>query len=201
MNPFEIKTKTEDDDANGRCAETALPLLIEGEAAEIPEMLDTSQVRKCFSIPIVSIIKITALLILMAGGISLLTLLFFSEHSKEVISRFMIMTKMCRVSDFFGQAAMTMLTSVSELPKGLSMFLVGLIYAAALVFFCPGTPFNLLCGYLFGLYMGSVVAACGCMLGALISFLAGRTIARGGNFHIIFVCFSSIFFCKFHAKM
>lgn len=67
---------------------------------------------------------------------------------------------------------------ISHLPKwGSSLLMIGM-YCVALLLFCPGTPFNLASGYLFGLWIGCGVALGGCILGALFAFLLGRTIAR-----------------------
>jgi len=70
------------------------------------------------------------------------------------------------------------LTWLEHLTLSLSvLFMIGL-YSIALVFFCPGTPFNLAAGFLYGIWLGAFVALTGCILGACIAFLLGRTIAR-----------------------
>jgi len=67
---------------------------------------------------------------------------------------------------------------LSDLPKWASSILVAGMYCVALLFFCPGTPFNLAAGFLFGVWIGCGVALGGCILGASIAFVLGRTIAR-----------------------
>jgi len=56
--------------------------------------------------------------------------------------------------------------------------LFSLIYTISLLFFCPGTPFNLAAGFLYGMALGSFVALTGCISGATGAFILGRTIAR-----------------------
>jgi hypothetical protein len=68
---------------------------------------------------------------------------------------------------------------LEERPKWLSGTLLALIYAVGLVFFCPGTPFNLAAGFMFGVWIGSIVAVLGCVAGSVIAFICGKTIARG----------------------
>lgn len=67
---------------------------------------------------------------------------------------------------------------MEDLPVALSMSLMVLLYCIALIFFFPGTPFNLAAGFLYDFWFGSLVASLGCVLGALLAFLCGRTIAR-----------------------
>jgi len=67
---------------------------------------------------------------------------------------------------------------LGHLPIWASCFLVILMYCVALMFFFPGTPFNLAAGFLYGIWLGCGVALGGCLLGASIAFLCGRTIAR-----------------------
>jgi len=52
------------------------------------------------------------------------------------------------------------------------------IYALSLVFCFPGTPLNLAAGFLFGTWIGSFVTVVGCDLGAMLSFVLGRTLGR-----------------------
>lgn len=67
---------------------------------------------------------------------------------------------------------------LSKLPKwGSSLLMIGM-YCIGLLLFCPGTPFNLASGFLFGMWIGCGVALGGCVLGAVFAFLLGRTIAR-----------------------
>jgi len=53
-----------------------------------------------------------------------------------------------------------------------------IIYAVSLVLCFPGTPFNLAAGFLFGIWLGSVVTVVGSDLGASLAFLLGRTLGR-----------------------
>jgi len=70
------------------------------------------------------------------------------------------------------------LSDISSLPKWASSLIVTAMYAGGLLIFCPGTPFNLAAGFLFGMGLGTGVAMGGCVLGALVAFLLGRTIFR-----------------------
>lgn len=54
---------------------------------------------------------------------------------------------------------------LSSLPKALSSVIMVLLYSFALVLFCPGTPFNLAAGFMFGIWLGFLVALGGCILG------------------------------------
>jgi len=52
------------------------------------------------------------------------------------------------------------------------------MYAVAMVFCFPGTPFNLAAGFLFGIWLGAAVTIVGCDLGATFAFLLGRTLGK-----------------------
>lgn len=52
------------------------------------------------------------------------------------------------------------------------------IYAVSMIFCFPGTPFNLAAGYMFPVWLGTVVTVVGCDLGATFAFLIGRTLGR-----------------------
>jgi len=52
------------------------------------------------------------------------------------------------------------------------------MYAFAMVFCFPGTPFNLAAGFLFGIWLGAAVTVVGCDLGATFAFLIGRTLGK-----------------------
>jgi len=52
------------------------------------------------------------------------------------------------------------------------------IYAVSLVLCFPGTPFNLAAGFLFGIWLGSLVTVAGSDIGATLAFLLGRTLGR-----------------------
>jgi len=67
---------------------------------------------------------------------------------------------------------------LSSLPTAVSSIIMILMYSVALVLFCPGTPFNLAAGFMFGIWLGFLTALGGCLLGATLAFLFGRTIAR-----------------------
>jgi hypothetical protein len=54
---------------------------------------------------------------------------------------------------------------LTDLPKWLSAILMVLFYGIGLLFFCPGTPFNLAAGYIYGMWVGFAVAFGGCILG------------------------------------
>ncbi|MFH1455683.1 MAG: TVP38/TMEM64 family protein [archaeon] len=52
-----------------------------------------------------------------------------------------------------------------------------LLYALAMVFLIPGTPFNLVAGYLFGPYIGTLYALIGAMLGVSAAFFIAKYMA------------------------
>eukprot|EP01116_Phalansterium_solitarium_P007309 TRINITY_DN1992_c0_g1_i3.p2 TRINITY_DN1992_c0_g1~~TRINITY_DN1992_c0_g1_i3.p2 ORF type:complete len:324 (+),score=47.27 TRINITY_DN1992_c0_g1_i3:141-1112(+) len=81
-------------------------------------------------------------------------------------------------SDYLQTQSVELLEWLEDLPVVPSMLLMVLFYAFALVFFCPGTPFNLASGFLYNFWFGSLVAVVGCVLGAFAAFILGRTIAR-----------------------
>jgi len=103
-------------------------------------------------------LRITALAILIIG---IATFLGFLVGSNRV------QTSMVSVLEW-----------LSHLPKWAgSLVMIGM-YTGGLMLFCPGTPFNLAAGFLFGIWIGIGVAMAGCMFGAGFAFLLGRTIAR-----------------------
>jgi len=53
-----------------------------------------------------------------------------------------------------------------------------IMYAFAMIFCFPGTPFNLAAGFLFGIWLGAAVTVVGCDLGATFAFLIGRTLGK-----------------------
>eukprot|EP01114_Cavostelium_apophysatum_P019346 TRINITY_DN620_c0_g1_i1.p1 TRINITY_DN620_c0_g1~~TRINITY_DN620_c0_g1_i1.p1 ORF type:complete len:470 (-),score=78.47 TRINITY_DN620_c0_g1_i1:39-1448(-) len=75
-------------------------------------------------------------------------------------------------------AMVDVLSWLSRLPKWAGSLLMIGMYCAGLMLFCPGTPFNLAAGFLFGMWIGVGVAMAGCMLGAGGAFFLGRTLAR-----------------------
>lgn len=54
---------------------------------------------------------------------------------------------------------------MESLPELLSAGLMILLYAVGLVFFCPGTPFNLAAGFLYQIWLGCGVSILGSMIG------------------------------------
>jgi uncharacterized membrane protein YdjX (TVP38/TMEM64 family) len=52
------------------------------------------------------------------------------------------------------------------------------MYAIAMIFCFPGTPFNLAAGFLFGIWLGTAVTIIGCNVGATLAFVIGRTLGR-----------------------
>eukprot|EP01091_Cochliopodium_minus_P006270 TRINITY_DN16152_c0_g1_i1.p1 TRINITY_DN16152_c0_g1~~TRINITY_DN16152_c0_g1_i1.p1 ORF type:complete len:296 (-),score=68.40 TRINITY_DN16152_c0_g1_i1:29-916(-) len=56
--------------------------------------------------------------------------------------------------------------------------LLVVFYTVALLFILPGTPFNLAAGFLFGIWIGSLVTVIGCFLGGFFGFILGRYIIR-----------------------
>jgi len=70
------------------------------------------------------------------------------------------------------------MTWISEIPTFWGCVLITLIYAVSLIFCFPGTPINLAAGFLFGPVLGSIATVVGCDLGAIFSFIIGRTLTR-----------------------
>lgn len=103
-------------------------------------------------------VRLLILTLLLGGIITFLGFLIGSNH---------VQTSMVEVLGW-----------LSKLPKWAGSLLMIAMYTVALLFFCPGTPFNLAAGFLFGIWIGIGVAMAGCMLGAGFAFLLGRTIAR-----------------------
>jgi len=82
------------------------------------------------------------------------------------------------LDDSFEDGFIEVLSWMTSLPTGLSAGIMILLYSVSLLFFCPGTPFNMAAGFLYGIVLGCTVALAGCILGAVIAFVLGRTIAR-----------------------
>ncbi|KAF2077728.1 hypothetical protein CYY_000975 [Polysphondylium violaceum] len=76
------------------------------------------------------------------------------------------------------QWTLSFMTWISEIPTLWGCVLITLIYAVSLIFCFPGTPINLAAGFLFGPLLGSVATVIGCDLGAIFSFIIGRTLTR-----------------------
>jgi len=73
---------------------------------------------------------------------------------------------------------MQFLEWLQQIPQIWGSILMVIIYAVAMVFMFPGTPFNLAAGFLFGIWIGSLVTVIGCDIGAMLSFILGRTLAK-----------------------
>jgi len=80
--------------------------------------------------------------------------------------------------DSFHRKTEELFTTLKTLPTVISCLLVILLYCVALILICPGTPFNLASGFLYGVLLGCFVSLIGCLLGATIAFLFGRSIGR-----------------------
>jgi len=52
------------------------------------------------------------------------------------------------------------------------------MYAFAMIFCFPGTPFNLAAGFLFDIWLGAIVSVVGCVVGATLAFMIGRTLGK-----------------------
>jgi len=102
--------------------------------------------------------RLTVLGLLVVGIITFLVFLISSQSVQET--------------------SVSLLTSLESYPVWISSAVMILLFALALLFFCPVTPFNLACGFLYGVYWGGTVAIAGCILGSSLAFLLGRTIAR-----------------------
>lgn len=135
--------------------------LIELESGEqkVEDIEFIKQKRTCSNPSPGTIVRISLLVVLLSGITIFLGFLIGSNDVQK---------SMIKALDW-----------ISDLPKWGSTLLVSGMYCIALLLFCPGTPFNLAAGFLFGLWIGTGVALGGCVLGALIAFLLGRTIFRG----------------------
>jgi len=67
---------------------------------------------------------------------------------------------------------------IKNVPRLYGSIILTSIYAVSLVFCFPGTPINLAAGFLFGVWVGSAVTVTGCDIGAILSYLLGRTLGR-----------------------
>jgi len=67
---------------------------------------------------------------------------------------------------------------IQDIPKPYATVTLTIVYAIAMIFCFPGTPFNLAAGLLFGVWLGAAVTVVGCDLGATFAFLIGRTLGR-----------------------
>lgn len=70
------------------------------------------------------------------------------------------------------------LSWVKSVRKAYGTVILSFMYAVAMLFCFPGTPFNLAAGYLFGIWLGAAVTIVGCDLGATLAFLLGRTLGK-----------------------
>jgi len=67
---------------------------------------------------------------------------------------------------------------INHIPVVYGSITLTFIYAFCLMLCFPGTPFNLAAGFLFGIWLGSLVTVVGSDLGASLAFLIGRTLGR-----------------------
>eukprot|EP01111_Echinosteliopsis_oligospora_P012600 TRINITY_DN4334_c0_g1_i1.p1 TRINITY_DN4334_c0_g1~~TRINITY_DN4334_c0_g1_i1.p1 ORF type:complete len:277 (-),score=52.55 TRINITY_DN4334_c0_g1_i1:282-1112(-) len=67
---------------------------------------------------------------------------------------------------------------IQNIPVIIGSITLMIMYAIAMVFLFPGTPFNLAAGFLYGVWLGAIVTVVGCDLGASLSFLISRTLGR-----------------------
>jgi len=67
---------------------------------------------------------------------------------------------------------------IKNIPTLAGSITLTIIYAVSLVLCFPGTPFNLAAGFLFGIWLGSLVTVAGSDIGATLAFLIGRTLGR-----------------------
>jgi len=65
-----------------------------------------------------------------------------------------------------------------NLPKYISSLLIFVCSSTLVLVFIPMTPWNIACGYLFGIWLGSVVSLCSTSWGAIMAFLLGRFALR-----------------------
>jgi len=76
------------------------------------------------------------------------------------------------------QQLLDFMSWIDEIPKLYGTITLTFMYAIAMVFCFPGTPFNLAAGFLFDIWLGAAVTIVGCDLGATFAFLLGRTLGK-----------------------
>eukprot|EP01089_Gocevia_fonbrunei_P011709 TRINITY_DN2551_c0_g1_i1.p1 TRINITY_DN2551_c0_g1~~TRINITY_DN2551_c0_g1_i1.p1 ORF type:complete len:310 (-),score=44.16 TRINITY_DN2551_c0_g1_i1:109-1038(-) len=67
---------------------------------------------------------------------------------------------------------------LQSVPTYYSALIMFAVQTTAVVIVLPGTPFNMACGFLFGIWVGSVVSVLSTDLACIIGFLIGRYLAR-----------------------
>jgi len=122
------------------------------------EELAKTNIKRNWKKHVTRAIRLTALLMIISGIIS-----FFGVFL---------------LSDSFEDYTISVFNWIRSLPTWLSASVMILLYAVSLLFFCPGTPFNMAAGFLYGIFLGCTVALIGCILGSIIAFILGRTIVR-----------------------
>jgi len=102
---------------------------------------------------------------------------------KSLIKIFIFVALLIVLFNIFYFIDYSMLKDVETLKAYLLSFgiyaplvLMGL-YALAMVFLIPGTPFNLAAGYLFGPYLGTLYALIGALVGVSAAFLIAKYVA------------------------
>jgi len=105
------------------------------------------------------LVKIVALLCLMMTIATVVVLFLIPESPAQIY--------LLQAMDWLG-----------KIPEEWGAILLSVFYAAALVICFPGTPFNLAAGFLFGVWIGSIVSVVGCDIGACLSFFLGKTLGR-----------------------
>jgi len=111
-----------------------------------------SFVKKITSLSKITLFKLAVLLLILCGILVLVVLSFIPDS--PVLSL---------ILNFLGW--------VEKQNKIGASFLIMFSAATTLVLMIPVTPWNLACGYLFGFWLGSVIAVSGVTLGAVVAFL------------------------------
>lgn len=104
------------------------------------------------------------------------------------------------------QYLIDLMSWIKTINKVYGTITLAILYAIAILFCFPGTPFNLAAGFLFGIWIGAAVTIIGCDLGATLAFILGRTLgkdwAQGRIFFklilIYLLLFLSFFFFSQH---
>jgi len=104
-------------------------------------------------------IKLGLILILVLGIITVIVLFFIPNSPIQ-------------------SALLSFLEWLEEIPKVYSCLLMTIVQTVAVVIILPGTPFNMACGFLFGVFLGSVVSVISTDAAAVISFFIARYLAR-----------------------
>eukprot|EP00761_Pharyngomonas_kirbyi_P004766 gb/GECH01004771.1/.p1 GENE.gb/GECH01004771.1/~~gb/GECH01004771.1/.p1 ORF type:complete len:336 (+),score=65.73 gb/GECH01004771.1/:1-1008(+) len=67
---------------------------------------------------------------------------------------------------------------IDGIPRFWGAIIIDVSYAIGLLLFLPATPFDLVCGLLFGMWLGTLITSLGSICGAIIAFFLGRTLLR-----------------------